>query len=149
MIRLDHVGILVRSIKETLPLYTELLGLTADPPVELPKQQIRVAFLHAGDGQLELLEPMTTDCPLAQVLAKRGEGLLHICLEVEDIDERLRKLEANGVRLVDQHAWLSPHGLTAFVHPKAFHGVSIELRQKVQPGDGGAGSPASKGPTEG
>lgn len=149
MIRLDHVGILVRSIKEVLPLYTDLLGLTADPPVELPEQQVRVAFLHAGDDQIELLEPMTTECPLAEVLAKRGEGLLHICLEVEDIGESLRKLKGAGVRMVDQHAWLSPHGLAAFIHPIAFHGVSIELRQKVHLEHGGAGSPDSKGATQG
>ena len=147
MIRLDHVGILVRSIHEALPHYTELLGMTADAPVELPEQQVRVAFLHAGDGQIELLEPMTDDCPLAQVLAKRGEGLLHICLEVEDIQASLRTLEAAGVRLVDQHAWKSPHGLAAFIHPRAFHGVSIELRQRVEAGSAGAGSaePAREG----
>jgi methylmalonyl-CoA/ethylmalonyl-CoA epimerase len=136
MIRLDHVGILVRSIQESVPLYTELLGLRADPPVELTDQQVRVAFLHGTDGQLELLEPMTEDCLLAQVLAKRGEGLLHICLEVEDIEATLRRLEAAGVRLVDRHAWPSPHGLAAFVHPKAFHGVSIELRQPLAPSQG-------------
>ncbi|MFI5340322.1 MAG: VOC family protein [Candidatus Methylomirabilales bacterium] len=147
MIRLDHVGILVRSIQEALPLYIELLGLTADPAVELTEQQVRVVFLHAGDGQIELLEPMTSDCLLAQVLEKRGEGLLHLCLEVEDIEGVLRKLEAAGLRLVDRHAWLSPHGLAAFVHPTAFHGVSIELRQKVRPERGGAGSPDSKGAT--
>jgi shikimate dehydrogenase len=131
MIRLDHVGILVRNISEALPLYRELLGLTADPPVELPEQQVRVAFLHAGDGQLDLLEPMTPDCSLAKVLAKRGEGLLHICFEVDDIEASLRHLEAAGVSLVDQHAWTSPHGLVAFLHPKSFRGVSIELRQQV------------------
>jgi methylmalonyl-CoA epimerase len=127
--RIDHVGVLVRSLEERLPLYTELLGFRADPPVELPEQQVRVAFLHAGDGQIELLEPMTPDCLLARVLAKRGEGLLHICLEVDDIEATLRRLETAGVHLVDRHAWVSPHGLVAFIHPKAFHGVSIELRQ--------------------
>jgi methylmalonyl-CoA epimerase len=141
MIRIDHVAILVRSIESTLPLYTELLGLKGDPPIELADQQVRVAFLHAGDGQLELLEPMTSDCTLARVLEKRGEGLLHVCLEVEDIEESLRRLDAAGVRLVDRHAWRSPHGLAAFIHPKAFHGVSIELRQKIPPERAGAPAP--------
>jgi len=129
--RIDHVGVLVRSLEETLPLYTHVLGLRADGPVELPEQSVRLVFLHAGNGRIELLEPMTPECALARVLAKRGEGLLHICLEVDDIEEALRKLTAAGVSLVDQHAWQSPIGLVAFVHPKAFHGVSIELRQKV------------------
>lgn len=135
--RIDHVGVLVRSIAETLPLYTELLGFSADSPVELPEQQVRVAFLRAGDDQVELLEPMTPDCLLAKVLAKRGEGLLHICLEVDDIEGELRRLEGAGVALVDRHAWQSPHGLAAFIHPKAFHGVSIELRQPAE-SEGGA-----------
>lgn len=131
--RIDHVGVLVRSLAETLPLYTGLLGFSADPPVELPEQQVRVAFLRAGDDRIELLEPMTPDCPLATILAKRGEGLLHLCLEVEDIEGTLRRLEEAGIALVDRHAWKSPHGLAAFVHPKAFHGVSIELRQRIAP----------------
>jgi methylmalonyl-CoA epimerase len=131
--RVDHVAVLVRSIAETLPLYTELLGFSADPPVELPEQQVRVVFLRAGDDHMELLEPMAPDCLLAKVLAKRGEGLLHICLEVEDIEGTLRRLEEAGIALVDRHAWKSPHGLAAFIHPKAFHGVSIELRQRIAP----------------
>ena len=127
--RIDHVGILVRSLAESLPLYTDLLGFVADPPVELPAQGVRVAFLRAGDDQIELLEPTGPDSPLAAVLAKRGEGLLHLCLEVDDIEGALRRLEDAGVRLVDTHAWPSPHGLAAFLHPRSFRGVSIELRQ--------------------
>jgi methylmalonyl-CoA epimerase len=127
--RIHHVGVLVRSIAESLPLYTDLLGLQADAPFELPDQQVCGVFIHAGDDQLELLEPMTPDSPLGKVLAKRGEGLLHLCLEVDDIEGTLRRLEAQGVKLVDAHAWRSPIGLVAFAHPKAFHGVSVELRQ--------------------
>lgn len=133
MRRIHHVGVLVRSIAETLPLYTELLGLQADPPVDLPDQQVRIAFLRAGDDQIELLEPLTPDCPLGRVLAKRGEGLLHICFDVQDVEATLRRLEAAGVPLVDRHAWQSPIGLVAFLHPRALHGVSIELRQPIQP----------------
>lgn len=129
MRRIHHVGVLVRSIAESLPLYTDLLGFEADAPFELPEQQVRGVLVRAGDDQLELLEPMTADSPLGRVLARRGEGLLHICLEVDDVEGTLRRLEARGVKLVDAHAWRSPVGLVAFVHPKAFHGVSVELRQ--------------------
>ncbi len=129
--RIDHVGVLVRSIAEALPLYTEVLGLSAEAPVELPEQQVRVVFLRLGDDRIELLEPTSPESVLQQLLAKRGEGLLHLCLEVDDIEATLRHLEAAGVSLVDQHAWASPHGLVAFVHPKSFRGVSIELRQRV------------------
>ena len=129
MRRIHHVGVLVRSIAESLPLYTDLLGFEADAPFELPEQQVRGVLVRAGDDQLELLEPMTADSPLGRVLAKRGEGLLHICLEVDDVEGTLRRLEAQGVKLVDAHAWRGPLGLVAFVHPSAFRGVSVELRQ--------------------
>jgi methylmalonyl-CoA mutase C-terminal domain/subunit len=129
MKRIHHIGILVRSIAETLPVYTELLGLEADPPFELPEQRVRAMFVRAGDDCLELLEPLTPDCPLGQVLAKRGEGLLHLCLEVDDLEGSLRGLEAKGVKLVDPHGWKSPIGQVAFLHPRSLHGVSVELRQ--------------------
>jgi methylmalonyl-CoA epimerase len=127
--RIHHVGVLVRSIAESLPLYTDLLGLEADAPFELPEQQARGVMVRAGDDRIELLEPMTEDSPLGKVLARRGEGLLHICLEVDDLEGTLRRLETQGARLVDAHAWRSPIGLVAFVHPQALHGVSVELRQ--------------------
>jgi methylmalonyl-CoA epimerase len=130
--RIHHIGVLVRSIAETLPLY-ELLGFQAEPPVELPAQRVRAVFLCVGDNRLELLEPLTPDCPLAQVLAKRGEGLLHVCLEVDDLERHLRRLEGEGVKLVDAHGWESPIGLVAFLHPKWLHGVSVELRQAESP----------------
>jgi methylmalonyl-CoA epimerase len=131
--RIHHIGVLVRSIAETLPLY-ELLGFQAEPPFELREQCVRAVFLCAGEDRLELLEPLTTDCPLAQVLAKRGEGLLHICLEVDNLEGHLRRLEGEGVKLVDTHGWKSPIGLVAFLHPKWLHGVSVELRQAEAPG---------------
>jgi len=129
MQRIHHVGVLVRSIAESLPLYTDLLGLQADAPVEWPELQVRAVFVRAGDDQLELLEPTTPASPLGKVLARRGEGLLHICLEVDDVEGTLRRLEARGVKLVDAHGWRSAIGLVAFVHPTSFHGVSVELRQ--------------------
>jgi methylmalonyl-CoA epimerase len=127
--RIHHIGVLVRSIAESLPLYTDLLGLQADTPVEWPELQVRAVFVHAGDDQLELLEPTSPDSPLGAVLAKRGEGLLHICLEVDDVEETLRRLAARGVKLVDTHPWQSAIGQVAFLHPRSFHGVSVELRQ--------------------
>jgi methylmalonyl-CoA epimerase len=131
--RVHHIGVLVRSIAETLPLY-ERLGFRAELPFELPDQRARAVFLCAGDDRLELLEPAAPDCPLAQVLAKRGEGLLHVCLEVDDLEGQLRRLEGEGVTLVDVHGWKSPIGLVAFLHPKWLHGVSVELRQADAPG---------------
>jgi methylmalonyl-CoA epimerase len=135
--RIHHIGVLVRSIAETLPLY-KLLGFQVEPSFELPAQRVRAVFLRAGEDRLELLEPLTPDCPLAQVLAKRGEGLLHVCLEVDDLEGHLRRLEGEGVKLVDTHGWKSPIGLVAFLHPKWLHGVSVELRQAETPGTAAA-----------
>ena len=120
--RIDHVGILVRSLAEAVPLYTERLGLEADPPVELTEQQVRVQFLHVGSDRIELLQPTSSASTLEQVLAKRGEGLLHICLEVDDLEATLRELEGTGVRRVDAHPGTSPHGLAAFLIPRASGG---------------------------
>lgn len=129
MKRIHHVGVLVRSIAETLPLYTELLGFQAESAFEMPEQGVRGVFLRAGEDRIELLEPLSADCPLARVLARRGEGLLHICLDVDNLEEALRRLGAAGVTLVDDHGWRSGIGLVAFLHPKWLHGVSVELRQ--------------------
>ncbi len=129
MKRVHHIGVLVRSIAETLPLYTDLLGWEVETSFDLPDQAARATMVRAGQDRLELLEPLTADCPLARVLEKRGEGLLHICVEVEDLEAELRRLESRGVRLVDEHGWTSPIGHVAFLHPKVLHGVSMELRQ--------------------
>jgi len=127
--RIDHIGILVRSLAEALPLYTDRLGFSAEPPVELPEHHMRVQFVGMGNDRIELLQPTSPDSALGRVLATRGEGLLHLCLEVDDIETTLRDLERAGVRLVDDHARMTPHGLAAFLHPESVGGISIELRQ--------------------
>jgi methylmalonyl-CoA epimerase len=133
--RIDHIGIAVRSL-DAGRFLTEALGFDAEPPVRLPDHGVRVQFFLAGGDKLELLEPTAPDGPLARFLERRGEGLHHVCLEVEDIEEALTQLAAAGVRLVDRHAWRSPHGYAAYLHPQAWHGVSIELRQHVRPVEG-------------
>lgn len=127
---IDHVGIVVTDMDEVRPLYLGLGFRVVGEPVDLPDQGVRVQFLAAGDDQIELIQPISEDCPLHNVIAKRGEGILHICLDVDGIQEELDRLDAMGMRLVDRTAWSSPHGLAAFLHPKAMRGVSIELRQK-------------------
>lgn len=116
---------------------TEALGFDAEAPVPLPDHGVRVQFFLAGGDKIELLEPTAPDGPLARFLERRGEGLHHVCLEVDDIEKALAQLAEAGVRLVDRHAWLSPHGYAAYLHPQAWHGVSIELRQhgKLMEGD--------------
>ncbi len=129
--RIDHIGILVRSLAEALPLYTEGLGLRAEAPVELPEQHVRVQFVQVGDDRIELLEPTSSDSRLAQVLAKRGEGLLHVCLEVDDIEAMLAALKARGVRLIDESPTTLPGRKMAFIHPRSTGGVLVELYEVI------------------
>ena len=136
--KVDHIAIVVRSIKEALQVYEGALGLELTDVKEVPEQAVRVAFLPVGESEIELLEPLTTDTStklgtgggVAKFLEKRGEGLHHICFEVEDIEAALRDLAARGIRLIDEQPRRGALGRVAFLHPKSAHGVLIELIEK-------------------
>lgn len=127
--RLDHIGIAVRSIEEA-GLFREL-GLTVEHVEIVETQKVKTAFIPVGDANLELLEPTSADSPVAKFIEKRGEGIHHICLRVESIDEQLANLKAKGYRLVNESAVPGAHGCrVAFLHPAAGNGVLIELSEK-------------------
>jgi len=128
--KIDHIAIVVRSIEEALRTYEGALGLELADVEEVPEQAVKVAFLPVGDSEIELVEPLTTDSGVAAFLEKRGEGMHHICLEVEDIEAALRDLAAKRIRLIDQQPRQGAHGRVAFLHPKSAHGVLIELIEK-------------------
>lgn len=132
--KIDHIGIVVSDIDAARRQYLALGFEVVEEPVDLPDRGVRVQFLAAGPDRIELIQPISDDCPLHAVIEKRGEGILHFCLEVDDIQEELDRLDGLGIRLVDRKAWMSPHGWAAFVHPKSMRGVSIELREKVVEG---------------
>jgi len=129
--RVDHIGIVVRSIEEALKVYRYALGLPLARVQEVPEQAVKIAFLPVGDGEIELVEPTTADSGVARFLEKRGEGLHHICFEVEDIEAALRDLAAKGLRLIDKEPRQETLGRVAFLHPKSAHGVLIELMEKA------------------
>jgi lactoylglutathione lyase/methylmalonyl-CoA/ethylmalonyl-CoA epimerase len=126
-VKLDHIGIAVRSIEDALKMYQEALGLEVAEVVTVPEQNVTVAFLPAGDATLELLEPTGEDTAVGRFINERGEGMHHICLEVEDIEAALERLKANGARLIDKTPRRGAHGRIAFVHPRSMHGVLLEL----------------------
>ena len=128
--KVDHIGIAVHSIEEALQIYEGALGLELANVKEMPERAVRVAFLPAGESEIELVEPLTTEGGVAKFLEKRGEGLHHICLEVDDIEAALQDLVAQGVRLIDDQPRQGAHGRVAFLHPKSAHGVLIELIEK-------------------
>lgn len=138
---LDHVGIAVSDVDEALAFYRDALGLEIAGTEDVGSQRVRAHFVRAGDSALELLEATAADSPIAKYLAKRGPGLHHITLRVEDIHAALAQLKARGVRLIDEQPRPgAEHAQVAFIHPAAAHGVLVELKQA------GAGEAASPGP---
>ncbi|HEX8616146.1 MAG TPA: methylmalonyl-CoA epimerase [Thermoanaerobaculia bacterium] len=129
--RLDHIGIAVKSL-EAAKIY-ELLGLAVQHVETVDTQRVKTAFLSVGDSNLELLEPTSPDSPIAKFIEKRGEGIHHICLRVDSIEEHLERLKAAGYRLVNEAPVPGAHGCrVAFLHPSAGNGVLIELSEKAE-----------------
>lgn len=130
-VRLDHIGIAVSNIEQALAFYRDALGLEIEAPEDVPSQRVRAHFIPAGESALELLEATADDSPIATYLQKRGPGLHHITLRVDDIRAALAQLKARGVRLIDESPRAGAHGsLVAFIHPSSAEGVLVELTQK-------------------
>lgn len=128
--RIDHVAIVVNDIEAALRVYRDALGLRLSQVQTIPDQDVKIAFLPTGDSEIELLEPINPESGVAKFLAKRGEGMHHICLEVDDLDATLMELAAQGVELIDRAPRPGAHGRIAFIHPKGSHGVLIELLER-------------------
>jgi methylmalonyl-CoA/ethylmalonyl-CoA epimerase len=127
---LDHVGIAVASVEDALAFYRDTLGLEVEPPEDVASQRVRAHFISVGESALELLEATGEDSPIARFIAKRGPGMHHVALRVDDIVAALAELKAKGVRLIDEQPRPGAHGsLVAFLHPSSTHGVLVELKQ--------------------
>ena len=125
---LDHIGIAVTEAAPFARLFQDLLGLSTDEPEVVGLHRLR--FVHAGTATLELVEATAPDAPVAKFIAKRGEGLHHICFRVADIDTALTMLKGKGVRLIDEQPRQGAHGSRiAFLHPSSARGLLIELKQ--------------------
>ncbi|MGZ4810621.1 MAG: methylmalonyl-CoA epimerase [Thermoanaerobaculia bacterium] len=126
---LDHIGIAVKSI-EGASIY-RALGLAVDHVEDVKTQGVKTAFLRVGDSNLELLEPLSPESPVAKFIEKRGEGIHHLCFRVDDLEAHLAKLKAQGFRLINEAPVPGAHGCrAAFLHPAAGNGVLIELSEK-------------------
>ena len=128
--RIDHIGIVVQNLDNALQTYCNQLGFHLLQRVTVAEQKVEAAFLDAGNSTIELIAPTDPESGTAKYLQNRGEGMHHICFEVEDIVATLAELKTQGVRLIDETPRKGVHGLVAFVHPKAAHGAMIELLQK-------------------
>lgn len=131
--KINHLGIATNGIDEALKFWEDALGLENVHTEEVEDQKVRVAMLPVGESRIELLEPTSEDSPISKFLEKRGGGIHHIAVEVEDIEASLAKLKSQGVRLIDEKPRVGAEGcLVAFVHPKSANGVLLELTQSIK-----------------
>jgi methylmalonyl-CoA/ethylmalonyl-CoA epimerase len=127
---LDHIGIAVKDLAAALAFYRDALGLEIEGTEEVDSQKVRAHFAGVGEARLELLEATAPDSPIARFIDKRGPGLHHITLLVDDIDAALARLASRGIRLIDERPRAgAEHSLIAFVHPSSTGGVLVELKQ--------------------
>ena len=132
LLKINHVAILVRDIDAALTFWRDQLGLPLDHIEEVPSQASKVAFMPLGEGEVELVEPTESDSGLSKYLEKRGEGMHHLCIEVDDIIQMLAKLKMNQVRLINEEPIELPGRKMAFIHPKSANGVLIELYEIIK-----------------
>ena len=131
--KINHLGIATKGIDEALKFWQDALGLENVHTEIVEDQKVRVAMLPIGETRIELLEPTSEDSPISKFLEKRGGGIHHIAVEVEDIEASLKKLKAEGVRLIDETPRIGAEGsLVAFVHPSSANGVLLELIQTIE-----------------
>ena len=131
-IKIDHIGIAVKNLDEAIKKYQKVLGIEPDEVIRSPEMDMGVAMYSLNDVKIEVMEPTKQEGPIARFIDSRGEGIHHICFEVEDIDEKINYLLGEGIRLVDEKARQGIDGMVAFIHPKEMNSVLIELLQQTE-----------------
>ncbi|WP_430884767.1 methylmalonyl-CoA epimerase [Fusibacter sp. JL216-2] len=130
-LKVDHIGIAVKNLDETLKFYTDILGLECQGTEVVEEQKVRVAFLPVGDTEVELLESTTDDGPIARFIEKNGEGMQHIAFRVDNIEEAIAHMKEKGMRMIDEAPRYGAGGAKiAFVHPKSSNRVLVELSER-------------------
>jgi methylmalonyl-CoA epimerase len=125
--KVHHVALIVRSIEDALGLWRDMLGLELETVMEIEQDRVRIAFLGVGESKIELVQPTDETTGVARFLASKGEGFHHICFEVANLAETLLKLEIAGLELIDTAPRRGAEGPVAFIHPRACHGILVEL----------------------
>lgn len=126
-ITINHIAVVVSDIEAALPFWRDLLGLPGGQTQDVPQEQVRIAFLEAGDSHIELVQPTSGDSGIAKYLEKRGAGMHHICFEVADLEDAMAHMAANGVELLNDTPKERDGRRYAFIHPKSTGGVLVEL----------------------
>lgn len=131
VLKLDHIGIAVKSLDDALPFWKEVLGLEAAGVETVEEQKVRVAFLPVGDTEVELLESTSEDGPIARFIEKNGPGVQHLAFRVKDIESGIAYMLEKGMRMIDEKPRYGAGGASiAFVHPKSSGGVLVELSER-------------------
>ena len=126
--KIDHLGIAVKAVADAAKMYETVLGLKVTATDQVDDQGVKVAMIDIGESRFELLEAIRDDSPIGKFVAKRGEGLHHIAVQVDNIEASLAQLKASGVRLIDEKPRRGAHNTrVAFIHPAGTHGVLLEL----------------------
>jgi methylmalonyl-CoA/ethylmalonyl-CoA epimerase len=126
--RIEHIAILVEDLSAPLSFWRDALGMEVTHVKDIPAEAAQIAFLPTGGSEIELVRPTTGDSGLAKYLEKRGPGMHHVCLEVDDLEGMLAQLKAKGIQLINETPKVSADGKKyAFVHPKSAFGVMVEL----------------------
>ena len=128
--KINHIAIVVEDIEQALAVYRDVLDLPLEHIAEEPAEAVKIAFLPTSSGEIELIQPTSTDSGVAKFLAKRGEGLHHICLEVDSIDAAVERMSAQGMEILGQPRHNERGEKYVFIHPKSAHGVLLELYEK-------------------
>lgn len=128
--QINHVAIVVEDIQASLGFWRDALGLELHELRDVPAEQSKIAFMPLAGSEIELVQPTSDDSGIAKYLAKRGPGMHHVCLEVDDIDGMMQTLKAKGIQLINEEARVAADGKKyAFIHPKSTGGVLVELYQ--------------------
>lgn len=129
--KVDHIGIAVNNLDESVKFYQDILGLELHGTEVVEEQKVKVAFLPIGDTEVELLESTSPDGPIAKFIEAKGQGIQHIAYRVDDIEAALEEMRAKGVRMIDEKPRYGAGGARiAFLHPKSTNGVLIELCER-------------------
>ena len=130
-LKVDHIGIAVKNLEETLSFYQDVLGLELHGTEVVEDQKVKVAFLPVGDTEIELLESTSEDGPIAKFIEKNGEGIQHIAFRVDNIEEAIEYMQSKGMKMIDETARYGAGGAKiAFVHPKSSNRVLVELSER-------------------
>lgn len=129
--KIDHIGIAVKNLDEALKFYTDILGLDLAATEIVEEQKVKVAFLPVGDSEIELLESTDEDGPIAKYIDKKGQGIQHMALQVDDIEASISEMIEKGIRMIDEKPRYGAGGSKiAFCHPKSTNGILLELCER-------------------